>query len=108
MAGRCRIVGRRAGDRVCVGQRLARRGPMTVARLDGVYDVVKKVVAQKNFTDIKVGDSFTRTYDVTLDCDTGPCGGTVKIDAEESKQIQTQKVTWTTRLIRTVRRPVAR
>jgi len=68
--------------------------PLTVARLDGVYDVVKKVVAQKNFTDIKVGDSFKRTYDVTLDCDTGPCGGTVKIDAEESKQIQTQKVTW--------------
>ena len=68
--------------------------PMTVARLDGVYDVVKKVVAQKNFTDIKVGDSFTRTYDVTLDCDTGPCGGTVKIDAEESKGIQKQTVTY--------------
>jgi len=68
--------------------------PMAVARLDGFYDVVKKVVAQKNFTDIKVGETFKRTYDTTLDCATGPCGGSVEIDAEESKQNTTQGVTY--------------
>ena len=68
--------------------------PMAVARLDGLYDVVKKVVAQKNFTDIEVGETFKRTYDVTLACETGPCEGEVEIDAEESKQNTTQVVTW--------------
>jgi len=68
--------------------------PLTVARLEGVYDVVKKVVKEKNFTDIKVGQTFSRTYDVTLDCDTGPCDGTVKVDAEESKGVLKETVTW--------------
>ncbi len=68
--------------------------PMAVARLDGLYAVVKKVVAQKNFSDITVGDTFKRTYDVTPDCATGPCGGKVVIDAAESKQNTTQTVTY--------------
>jgi hypothetical protein len=65
---------------------------MTVPRLDGLYDVVKTIEAAKNFSDIKTGDTFKRTYDVTLECDTGPCDGTVEVDAEESKQNSTQDV----------------
>lgn len=68
--------------------------PMAVARLDGLYDVVKKVAANKGFTDIKVGETFKRTYDVMPDCETGPCGGTVEIDAEESKRNSTQDVVY--------------
>jgi hypothetical protein len=68
--------------------------PMSVARLDGLYNVVKKVVATKNFSDIKKGQSFKRTYDVTLACPTGPCEGEVVIDAEESKENLTQLVAW--------------
>jgi hypothetical protein len=68
--------------------------PMSVARLDGLYNVVKKVAATKNFSDIKKGQTFKRTYDVTLACPTGPCDGEVEIDVEESKQNLTQMVAW--------------
>jgi len=68
--------------------------PMSVARLDGLYNVVKKVAASKNFSDIKKGQTFKRTYDVTLACPTGPCEGEVVIDAEESKDNLTQLVAW--------------
>ena len=68
--------------------------PMAVARLDGLYNVVKKVAAVKNFSDIKKGQTFKRTYDVMLACDTGPCDGEVEIDAEESKENTTQMVVW--------------
>jgi hypothetical protein len=66
--------------------------PMTLARLDGVYDVVKKVVAEKNFSDIKVGETSKRTYDVTLACATGPCDGTVAIDAKDLPKTVKQDV----------------
>jgi hypothetical protein len=66
--------------------------PITVARLDGLYDVTKTIVEAKNFSDITTGDRFKRTYDVTLECDTGPCDGTVVVDAEETKQNATQDV----------------
>jgi hypothetical protein len=66
--------------------------PMTVARLEGVYDVVKKVVAEKNFSDIKVGDASKRTYDVKLTCATGPCNGTVAIDAKDLPKTVKQNV----------------
>jgi hypothetical protein len=70
--------------------------PMTVARLDGVYDVVKKVVAEKNFSDIKVGDTSKRTYDVTLTCATGACNGTVAIDAKDLPKTVKQNVIYDT------------
>lgn len=68
--------------------------PMTVGRLDGLYHVVKKVTVVKNFSDLKVGDTLTRTYEVTPSCTSGPCGGKVVIDAEETKKDVTQTVVY--------------
>lgn len=55
-------------------------------RMDGTYVVVKTVTAIRNFTGIDVGDVLRRTYRVAPSCPIGPCGGSIKINLDETTQ----------------------
>jgi hypothetical protein len=56
----------------------------TDPRIDGTYDVVKKVTSVRHFTGLAVGDILHRTYRVSPSCPIGPCGGAVVIHLAES------------------------
>jgi hypothetical protein len=57
----------------------------TDPRIDGVYDVEKRVTSVRHFNGLAVGDVLHRTYRVRPSCPIGPCGGPVTIHLDESR-----------------------
>ena len=68
--------------------------PVTEARMDGTYLVVKKVTKRRNFAGIRVGDVLRRTYRIKPTCPIGPCGAFIKINLAETNQNITRKLAY--------------
>jgi hypothetical protein len=58
----------------------------TLPRMDGTYQVVKTLIAKRNFASAKLGDVLERRYRIRPVCPIGPCDAFIKINLGETTQ----------------------
>ena len=70
--------------------------PLSVARLEGVYDVTYTITAVSGAkTDVKVGDKTLRVWTATPKCAVGPCDTDIKAVTPPSTAISLSVLTFT-------------